>query len=454
MTKRLKSLNQAGLSHFLIPMAVVVLLVFGFTFNAVAQQAGWEPSDILTALKGKKVKKVDSQMRVLLNPSPDQKKVTGYIEVSSPGVSLSSKHCKASVTINFVGSKKITKKYKLKLTKPAGIINGYCVTSVSRSLSGGDWTISARFPGNKYIKASSGSTIVNLPASAKSNFAPSTTSRPQSKARTALVAPAKFRIASYNVLGASHTDPGGNKATRATYDIRISRLVDVIRGSNLEVVGLQEFEPRQRERLLNLAASDYDIFPSSASYDDEASNSSIIWKRSRFSFVDGGRMGIKYFNSKPINTPWVKLRYIRSGQEFYVLNAHYPVSRSRNDSEHQRIRENNARTQLGEADAKLASGAPVFIIGDFNSTFSVRAGDDSNRANLVYCILTANGHFRHASDVRKGLSGQCPQQSGGGIDHVYVSDKISVRAWGRIRNANTAIASDHSPAVAAITLNR
>lgn len=181
-----------------------------------------------------------------------------------------------------------------------------------------------------------------------------------------------------------------------------------------------------------------------------------MWRKSKFKATATGKTNIYYFDGAEIKTPWVKLQDKRTGKQFYVFNAHYPTSSGHNnDGRNSKIyREKDAYIQLAEAEARLKSGLPVILTGDFNSSFIVRKGDFPDRNRLVYCIFTANGDFRHAYDVRHGKTGQCPTQSGGGIDHIYVSNQFSVTAWGRLNNADTKAASDHNPAVAIMKLDQ
>ena len=57
---------------------------------------------------------------------------------------------------------------------------------------------------------------------------------------------AEFRMATFNVLGSSHTGPGGHHAWLASGPQRIGGVLALLNGHNISVVGIQEFQPNQR----------------------------------------------------------------------------------------------------------------------------------------------------------------------------------------------------------------
>ena len=52
-----------------------------------------------------------------------------------------------------------------------------------------------------------------------------------------------FRAASFNVLGADHTAPGGNRKGWESGVVRMDRVVTLLGQQELDVVGFQEFQP-------------------------------------------------------------------------------------------------------------------------------------------------------------------------------------------------------------------
>jgi hypothetical protein len=54
-----------------------------------------------------------------------------------------------------------------------------------------------------------------------------------------------FTIASFNVLGHSHTVPGGNRKGYASSGVRMGWALSALQGNGADIVGLQEFQQPQ-----------------------------------------------------------------------------------------------------------------------------------------------------------------------------------------------------------------
>ena len=57
-----------------------------------------------------------------------------------------------------------------------------------------------------------------------------------------------FRVGNFNVLGADHTAPGGNRKGWDSGVVRMDRVVALLKERTLDVVGFQEFQPPQAFR--------------------------------------------------------------------------------------------------------------------------------------------------------------------------------------------------------------
>lgn len=258
-----------------------------------------------------------------------------------------------------------------------------------------------------------------------------------------------FNIASYNLLGASHTEPGGDTTQgHDRYGPRLDKAISIMKQNNFDIVGLQELESPQRKKLLNDAGDTYDIYPSTDIATNNFSENAIIWIKSKFSLVESGKTTIPYNATLNRDVPWVKLKDRTSGQEFYVFNTHDPVGEN-----NKQYRPQDAKIHLADMEAKIKTGLPVFMTGDFNSAYEVRPQFDlKDRSLLTYCILTSTGDINDSIDAKNGKDGTCPSKSGGAIDHVYVSKDVNVGAWEHIVNSDTNAASDHDPVVTAVSI--
>ncbi len=262
------------------------------------------------------------------------------------------------------------------------------------------------------------------------------------------VAAVSFKIGTYNLLGASHTDPGGDTQAYDSYDVRMTRAVKIMKDNGFEVAGLQELESKQRTKLLQLAGDTYDIYPTTDITTNRFSENSIIWDKSKFSLEEGGKTTIAYNATLDRDIPWVKLKDKGSGQTFYVFNTHDPVNKVNAD-----FRVKDARIHLTDLEGKLQTGSPVFMTGDFNSSYSVTSDDLSDRSLLTYCILTSTGKIKDSYDAFKGRDGACPTTDLNAIDHVYLSNDVSVSSWDHISDVSDkkARASDHAPVIASVS---
>ena len=250
---------------------------------------------------------------------------------------------------------------------------------------------------------------------------------------------ADFTIATFNVRGSSHT---AGDLPGAPGSVRIKGSADFVASKGFDVVGFQELQIDQRQGLMQTLGNSYSIWPDTADNIHHRVENSIIWKDAKklggqegYELADKGIItGVyKYFGGNPLDLPWVKLRDINTQQEFIVLNTHDPA-----DARGPACiwREANARQHLIQAKQWETDGLPVFITGDFNSTFTIRAGNDScangQRSNLPYCIITSTGDMFNSYDVFKKNTdkGPCPTDASSPvrdlIDHVYVSKGVDV----------------------------
>lgn len=262
-----------------------------------------------------------------------------------------------------------------------------------------------------------------------------------------------FTIATYNVLGASHSD-GGNRAHEPDSSPRMDKAIKVMQQNGFDIVGLQEFEPKQRTMFLSRTNGTYGIFPDTALYSgDRTSVNSIVWRSERFELIRGFERPFVYFGGNENALPVVLLRDKETGDEFYVTNTHDPANTKRwHDQERYRIE--NAERHRAFVASLRDEGLPVFLTGDLNSSFRVRPGKDrAGRAQLPYCILTAGGILHNSYDVLRGRHGPaCPTTDvSGPVDHVYVTPGVNVSNWDVIRSGDASFASDHYPVAATVS---
>ncbi len=285
-------------------------------------------------------------------------------------------------------------------------------------------------------------------------------------------ATSRFTVATFNVLGYHYTAPGTEQANQGYKDgiTRIDRTMKMLEDNKVDVVGLQEFEPEQYDRLRAKYAGDTSgdwlVYPTPLRKDTHnIASAAILWRKSKFTLIASGHRIIKAGSysenvARQMEAPWVKLKENATGKVFYLTNNHdAPPNQAKNAP----IREANQRANLADIKKKLRD-APVIATGDFNSGWTWDAEKDAGiaKTSISYCILTNGGYMTNAHDISRyikaGVTGEyfktaarstipaCPYKTGRIIDHIYVSNKILVNNW--IHKAqptdNSLKSSDHS----------
>lgn len=128
----------------------------------------------------------------------------------------------------------------------------------------------------------------------------------------------RFRTATINALGHSHTKPGGNKKGWLSSRVRTRRLVRVLLRRRLSLVGLQEFQAPQRDEFKSRAGQLYAVHA--------IRDNGVVWLRARWVLEERGALDIPYFHGKPRSMPWVIVRHRRSGKRVAFASTHNPAN--------------------------------------------------------------------------------------------------------------------------------
>jgi endonuclease/exonuclease/phosphatase family metal-dependent hydrolase len=145
---------------------------------------------------------------------------------------------------------------------------------------------------------------------------------------------------------------------------------------------------------------------------------------------------------------WVQLKERKTGVEFFVFNTHF-------DHEGETARVESAKLLMKKI-KEIAGDFPVILTGDFNCL------KDSQPYNLL--VKTIDGLKMADCRYSSGKQTSGPEfsfigsefigQPGNIIDHIFVSDKISVHHSEIIENCkNGKCPSDHLPVMAIIEIS-
>jgi hypothetical protein len=261
------------------------------------------------------------------------------------------------------------------------------------------------------------------PASAPATFTPAPASStaaapaPGTQARGGGSSTAK--VATFNVLGASHTSSGGNKPQYRSGADRVPDMVAQLRKHDVGIAGIQEFQESQ-QRAFRAANTGYEM----AGDRDNA----VIWKADRYRKVDETSVTIPYFKGKPRKMPAVQLEDRTTGARVWVLSVHNPADTKSNPgnagNRAESIRRERAFIQQLEA-----TGIPVIVAGDFNDDKVARSAMEQ-------------GGLTHVAD---------PSGSARNIDWVFGTSGVRFGATTRDTSPREDQTSDHPIVVTTAT---
>jgi endonuclease/exonuclease/phosphatase family metal-dependent hydrolase len=241
-----------------------------------------------------------------------------------------------------------------------------------------------------------------------------------------------FTIASFNVLGHSHTVKGGNRKGYAPSGVRMGWALGALNGNGADIVGLQEFQQPQLNNFRGRTGGAWDVWPGMAVGSLGVENS-IAWRRDMFTAIQKKTVPIPYFGGKPRLMPYVLLQHNGTGQKLWVANFHNPATTSGHGNNFRWRRAATGR-EISLANQLATSGYPVFFTGDFNE-----------RAEF-FCPLTGSTTLKAANGGSTG--GACAPPARMEVDWVFGSDQVAFSGYRVVDGALVDRATDH-PLVAA-----
>lgn len=235
-----------------------------------------------------------------------------------------------------------------------------------------------------------------------------------------------FKVATFNVLFASHTDARNPRRPAFAHSrVRTERAVRLFRRSGVDVAGLQELE-RSARRTFRRLAPELGIFA--------AGTRSVVWRKDDFAFVEGHTIRTRTYHGRMARTPVVTLRQRATGQRLVVMSVHNPAD-TRGPAE--ALRDEATQQQLAEVlrHRRTADPVPLLVLGDTNA-----------RAKF-FCPFTASGEM-HAAAGGSHVNGSCEVPSfRKGIDWIMGSTDV---AFSRFRDDyDTRRVTDH-PLITAV----
>ena len=239
-----------------------------------------------------------------------------------------------------------------------------------------------------------------------------------------------FVMATFNVLGNSHTARGGHHAGWATGAARMRGAIDLLDRSGAEVAGLQELQRSQRQALVQLAGDRYAVY--SPPGDTE---NSITWRRDRWAFVSADTVPIPYFHGNIRDMPIVRLRNLATKSDAIFVNVHNPADVHGNAG---RFRAEAMRRELAIMRSLARYDVPAFLTGDFNA-----------RAD-AFCALTAGGTL--TASAGGSHAGRCQPPRRLGIDWIFATRHSSFTGHAAVPAPKRGAISDHPLVLARLSI--
>ena len=245
--------------------------------------------------------------------------------------------------------------------------------------------------------------------------------------------PFEFQVASYNVLGDSHTGPGGNKPGFPDGGPRMDMSIAALRSNGIDVVGFQEFEQSQYG-MFTSRAGEYSLYPG-MSLGNKSVRFNIAWRSDVFQLVEAHTLSIPYAGGSRIAMPVVLLESISTGRRAWFANFHNPAD-TPNLGNNARWRAEAAAIEVAHlTELHQADGTPVIATGDYNE-----------RAE-IFCRFTAGGVFTAAAGGSS--AGGCSPPLSMQVDWVFGSTGVAFTGYSV---TGTGQASDHSMVHSTATL--
>ncbi|UDY24544.1 endonuclease/exonuclease/phosphatase family protein [Nocardioides sp. Kera G14] len=251
------------------------------------------------------------------------------------------------------------------------------------------------------------------------------------KAQENAALPLVFRVATFNVLGASHTTKRGDSRIKTSYSLRMNYAIQVLAAHKADVVGFQEYETPQAKLFTKLVGPVWGLWPEAGGGGADGRNS-IGYLKKKWELVKGTSLTIPYFHGSAFRSPVALLRDRSTGREVWFISVHNPATNcavcgGNND----RWREEAVQKEIAAIRQLHADGTPVVLMGDMNSK------------DEFYCSMVGSGlgvTFPNPGTV-SGTSCVGPRPTT--IDWILGTPGMTWAGYVRDRSQLTRLATDH-----------
>ena len=240
-------------------------------------------------------------------------------------------------------------------------------------------------------------------------------------------------MATFNLLGSSHTAKGGHSPGMASGVARMPGALQILAQHQVSVAGLQEFQPDQRAAFQRQATG-WAMYPG-LSMGRKAGENSVAWRTDTWDLVKTGLVNITYFNGRERPMPYVLLKNKETGAQAYFSTFHNPANIGGNM---QRWRTEATIREIKLFNELEATGIPQFVTGDMNER------------SEYFCRVTAGTRLVAAAGGSN--DGTCRPPKPIGIDWILGSPSVKFSDYTVDRSALVRRTTDHPVVVTHVTL--
>jgi len=242
---------------------------------------------------------------------------------------------------------------------------------------------------------------------------------------------AEFRMATFNVLGSSHTRHGARAP--APGSARMARSTAYVLDNDISLVGFQEMQPDQRSVFLRDTGGKYGLYPGNQLRSLDGDNS-IAWRLDTWDLVKAETIPIPYFGGAPRNMPILTLRNKVSGVTIILANFHNPADTAEFGKQGKWRAAAKAKEAVLFGQLRQRN-LPLFVTGDMNETQS------------WFCAVAGPGDLKAAAGGEGGRSG-CSVAGGYRIDWIAASHDVEFTGYREDKSGYVHWMTDH-PVVSA-----
>ena len=245
---------------------------------------------------------------------------------------------------------------------------------------------------------------------------------------------ATFKMATFNLLGSSHSQHGGSAARFGPGTQRMNGALQILAQHQISVVGFQEFQPNQRAAFRSRAKG-WEMYPG-LSMGRRAGENSVAWRSDTWEMVRPGLIPIPYFNGRIRPMPYVLLRNKQTGVQAYFSTFHNPANIGGNM---QRFRTEATTREIKLFNSLETQQIPQFVTGDMNER------------DEYFCRVTGSTPLLAAAGGSN--SGGCAPPKPTQIDWIFGSPGVQFTDYVIDRSPLVRRTTDHPVVVTGVTID-